>query len=62
MIELSLTLLLYVIIGLIGLFIMFEVIRIIILIIVLLVSLFIQLPDWLKAGIIILLTIIIYWR
>ena len=59
MMEFFLALLLYVIIGLIGLFIMFEVIRIIILIIVLLVSLFIQLPDWLKTGIIILLIIII---
>ena len=59
MIELFLTLLLYAIIGLIGLFIMFEVIRIIILIIALLVSLFVQLPDWLKAGIVILLIIII---
>ena len=57
MMEFFLALLLYVIIGLIGLFIMFEVIRIIILIIVLLVSLFMQLPDWLKAVIIILLTI-----
>ena len=62
MMEFFLALLLYVIIGLIGLFIMFEVIRIIILIIVLLVSLFMQLPDWLKAVIIILLTMIIYWR
>lgn len=59
MIELFLTLLLYAIIGLVGLFIMFEVIKIIILIIVLLVSLFMQLPDWLKAVIIILSIIII---
>ena len=59
MIELFLTLLLYVIIGVIGLFIMFEVIKIIILIVVLLASLFMQLPDWLKSVIVILLTIII---
>ena len=57
MIEIFLTLLLYVIIGSIGLFIMFEVIKIIILIIALLASLFMQLPDWLKAVIVILLVI-----
>lgn len=59
--ELILMLLFYVLIGLVGLFFLFEIIKVIILTSACVIGLFLQLPDWIKGVIAIIVFILIVY-